>query len=368
MAPKPTIVVTGAAGNLGLRLLTLLGDYNILALDLRPPSGDLAGLPPFAFHATDLGRESSCDQLIHLFREHHVNAVIHLAFVIDPLRTGVLDRRRMWQINVAGTARVMEAIAEVNRLGGTIHKLIIPGSVSSYGPELPGRVKEDFPLGAHTLTYAVHKKESDEVIRARASHLGECSTFLLRPHIFVGHSMQNYLVGALRGTPSTHGRIGRWLTARGKRLPMLLPGGDDYLKKEFQFVHVDDVARLIVHILEKSDTKQGVVVLNVAGRGEPITIREAAEITQARLLRLPGLWLCRKILKKMWDWGISPAPPDSWPYMWGTYCMDLSRLEGFLGAKYHQVIRYTVPEALADSVIVTPPSEDPMDGVPAAKA
>ena len=38
MAQKPTVVVTGAAGNLGLRLLPLLGGYNILALDKRDGS------------------------------------------------------------------------------------------------------------------------------------------------------------------------------------------------------------------------------------------------------------------------------------------------------------------------------------------
>ena len=35
--------------------------------------------------------------------------------MLDPVRAGVLDLDRMWQINVAGTARVMEAITEANR-------------------------------------------------------------------------------------------------------------------------------------------------------------------------------------------------------------------------------------------------------------
>ena len=59
-------------------------------------------------------------------------------------------------------------------------------SVSAYGPETPGPVKEDFPLGAHTLPYAIHKRESDEVVRYRAESLGDCCTYVLRPHIFAG--------------------------------------------------------------------------------------------------------------------------------------------------------------------------------------
>ena len=60
----------------------------------------------------------------------------------------------MWQTNVAGTARVMEAISVVNRTGGHVRQFIFPSSVSAYGPETPGPVKEDFPLRAHTLPYA----------------------------------------------------------------------------------------------------------------------------------------------------------------------------------------------------------------------
>ena len=66
----------------------------------------------------DLGRESSCVKLVRLLRESGAEAVVHLAATADARRNGVTDLERMWQINVAGTARVMEAIAEVNRHGG----------------------------------------------------------------------------------------------------------------------------------------------------------------------------------------------------------------------------------------------------------
>jgi nucleoside-diphosphate-sugar epimerase len=347
-ATKPTVVVTGASGNLGLRLLRQLSDYNIVALDMRAPTPD-AALPSFTFESIDLGAESSCDRLIQILRETSAVAVVHLAFVIDPQRTGVLDKRRMWQINVAGTARVMEAITEVNRLGGNVRTLVIPGSVSSYGPETPLLVNEDHPLGAHTLTYAMHKKEADEVIQARAESLGECTTYLLRPCIFVGHTMQNYLVGALRGTPTGNGRLGAWLRDKGYRLPMLLPMGADYPEKRFQFVHVDDVARLIAHLLRRSEQGAGLHIFNVAGRGEPITIARAAEVAHAKLLRLPGRFACRWLLKVLWDLGICAAPPEALPYMCGSYTMNTHRLQEVLGKDYERIIQYTNESALADS-------------------
>ena len=349
MSERPTVVVTGIAGNLGQRLLPLLNDFSVVGLDLHPPRE----LQPAVFERFDLAQESSCHRLIDLLRATRAVAVVHLAFVIDPVRTGVLDRQRMWQINVAGTARVMEAITDVNRAGdATVTKFIFPSSVSAYGPELPYPVSEDYPLGAHSLPYAMHKQEADEVARLRASKLGPCTTYILRPHIFAGASMQNYLVGSLRGTVGGKGRIADWLRARGTRLPLVLPRGDEYLVKRFQFLHVDDMARLVAWILRRPDRGSGVIVLNVAGRGDSISIHLAARIANQKIVRLPSPRLCRWALALLWRLGISSVPPEALPYMIGSYLMDTSRLRAFLGADYPEVIHYTSEEALADTFSV----------------
>ncbi len=345
-AEKPTVLVTGISGNLGLRLLRQLGDFRVVGVDMAPPAEESALA---AFERIDLGQERSCQQSIELLKSSGATAVVHLAFVIDPIRTGVLDVPRMWQINVAGTARVMEAIAVVNRLGGAVRKFIFPSSVSAYGPELPYPVREDYPLGAHTLPYAIHKQESDEVVRGRAESLGECSTFVLRPNIFTGASMQNYLVGALRGTPTGRGRLGKRMRDKGTRLPMLLPFGAKYLEKRFQFVHVDDMARLIVWILRRPETAAELIVLNVAGRGEPLTLADCARIADSKIKRLPGRGLCRMVLQLMWDLGISGIPPEALPYMIGSYTMNTRKLQEFLGPDYDRVIQHTVESALRDS-------------------
>ena len=347
---KNTVLVTGVAGNLGLRLLGQLLDFHVIGLDLIQPAASTLE----AFERTDLGQESSCDQLVKLLRQTQASALVHLAFVIDPVRTGVLDVGRMWQINVAGTARVMEAIAEVNRMGGSVRKLIIPSSVAAYGPDLPGQVSESFPLGGRTLPYAIHKRESDEVIQMRASHLGHCTTFLLRPHIFAGATMQNYLIGALRGTPTGGGGWGARLRDRGARLPLLLPSGARYLKNRLQFVHVDDVARLIAFILRDQRQHPSPTILNVAGRGDALSYEECITIAQAKTLRLPGKWLCRAVLSILWKVGISGVPPEALTYMTGSYLTSTATLQHFLGRDYENVMRYTVREALADSFVHAP--------------
>jgi nucleoside-diphosphate-sugar epimerase len=340
------VLVTGIAGNLGMRLVPLLGPGRVIGVDMRAPA-DSAALA--RFETIDMGLENSCRQLVSLLREFKVRAVVHLAFVIDPLQTGILDVDRMWQINVAGTGRVMEAIAEVNRQGGSVEKFVFLSSVSAYGPETPALVKEDFPLGAEALPYALHKQECDEVVQFRATRLGGCATYILRPHIFVGATMNNYLVGALRGTPTGKGRLATRARAKGIRLPLLVPAGETYLKKKLQYVHVDDMARLIEFLLDRSPEPETPQIFNVADGGDPLTLQESAAIAKAKFLRLPSKLLCRSILRAMWKMGISGVPPEAFPYIVGSYTMDTSRLQKLLGSSYESVMRYSVSEALADT-------------------
>ena len=343
--PTATVLVTGVSGNLGTRLLPLLSGYRVIGVDLCPPETS----QPIEFHATNLGHESSCRELTQLLRQSGASSVVHLAFVIDPRQAGALDVERTWQINVAGTARVMEAISVVNRTGGGVHQFIFPSSAAAYGPENPGPVAEDSPLRGHTLPYAVHKRESDEVVRYRAESLGECRAYVLRPQIFTGAGIENYLLGALRGSPLGDSRRAARMRARGKRLPVLLPRGKKYEEQCFQFVHVDDVARLIAYVLERPHSDPPVTILNVAGHGEPLSIQTCAEIAQAKITRVPSRVACRLILGMLWKWGISSIPPEALPYMIGSYTMDTTRLQQFLGPDYRHVIQYSMEEALRDS-------------------
>jgi nucleoside-diphosphate-sugar epimerase len=136
---------------------------------------------------------------------------------------------------------------------------------------------------------------------------------------------------------------------RGKRLPCLLPYGSQYLEHRLQFVHVDDMARLLAHIVRKTEPEsQRLTVLNVAGRGEPLTFERCIELARAKLIRVPGQWAFRAVLQVMWKLGISAIPPEALPYITGEYLMDTDRLRKFLGEDYESVIRHTIADAFAD--------------------
>jgi nucleoside-diphosphate-sugar epimerase len=130
----------------------------------------------------------------------------------------------------------------------------------------------------------------------------------------------------------------------------MLPFGQRYLDHRIQFVHVDDIARLIAYILRKEEPEaQRLTVLNVAGRGEPLTFAQCIELAGAKLLRVPGKAAFRQILNLLWKLQISAIPPDAMPYMTGEYIMNTDRLQKFLGRDYEEVIRYTIRDAYVDS-------------------
>jgi len=349
-AQQATVVVTGIAGNLGLRLLPQLTEFRVIGVDRRPPETSLS----VQFQPIDLAQEDSWRELYELFRETQPVAVIHLAFVLDAVRSGVLDVDRMWHINVAGTARVMEAITEANRDQAVIQRFII-SSVAAYGPELPQPVTEEAPLNAHTLPYAIQKAECDKVVQQRAASLRGCSAYMLRPHIFAGATMDNYMIGAFRGTPNGASRRAERMRQEGKRFPCMMPFGQRYLDNRIQFVHVDDVARLIAFLVRKREPEsQRLTVLNVAGRGEPLTFGRCIQMADAKLIRVPGKGAMRLVLKYLWKRKLSAIPPEALPYMTSEYIMNTDRLKNFLGAEYERVIQYTIEDAFADSFVKAP--------------
>jgi len=340
----PSIVVTGISGNLGRRLLPMLSGFRVVGVDFRPLQTDL----PLQFEQMDLGVEASCLEFLRLLREVRPVAVLHLAFVMDAVRTGILDRDRVWQVNVAGTARVMEAVTEANRDWPMVEKFIFLSSVSAYGPGIL-QAKEETPLAAHTYQYGVHKMEADRVVQQRGAALRGCSVYILRPHIFAGASVDNYFMEAFRGIPGGSSKRAARMREQGRRLPCMMPSGKEYLQTRIQFVHIDDVARLIAHILKKNEPEaQRLTVLNVAGRGGPLTYEDCIRLANAKLVRVPTKRAFELVLQFLWKSKISTIPPDVVPYLTSETVMDTSRLEEFLGAEYKSVIRYPIADAFQE--------------------
>ena len=357
----PSIVVTGISGNLGQRLLPMLSGFRVVGTDFRAPHT----AHPLQFVQMDFSLESSCMEFLSLLREVRPVAVVHLAFVMDAIRTGVADHNRIWQSNVAGTARVMEAVTEANREWPMVEKFIFLSSVAAYEPGLSTPATEETPLAAHTYAYGVQKMEADRVVQQRAPALRGCSAYILRPHIFAGAGIDNYFMEAFRGIPGGTSKRAQRMRNEGKRLPCMLPSGEQYLNNRIQFVHIDDVARLVAFILNKTEPEsQRLTILNVAGRGGSLTYAQCVRLANAELLRVPTENLFTLVLRLLWAIRLSTIPPDIAPYMTSDTVMNTSRLEHFLGHEYEDVIRFPVADAFAECF---KSKETKTEAAPAAK-
>lgn len=335
------LLITGLSGNLGRHLAPHFKERLLVGVDLYTPRVEH---PRVEFHSLDLSQPDAPAVLEGVLREAGVRQVVHLAFVLDPMRTGALTRERQWEINVRGTAHLAEAVARVNRRGRQVEHLLYLSSVTSYGPHLPGPVSEDHPQEPHTYTYALHKKESEDVLRARFPELNGCGLTIIRGHIFLGPGVDNFIVTALRGRPSQHTALGRWLRRQGFRLPLLLPQGEQH-QGLYQFMHMEDAARLMAWLCRHYQPGE-LRILNAQGRGAPVTGLQVARLAGIPLLRLPSYKFVGYLYRLFWWLGLSPVPPESFPYFAGAYVMNTERLERLLGEEYPQIVQHSAEEAL----------------------
>lgn len=361
MAAKPTILITGVSGNLGLRLLPQLEECQVIGIDIRPPETSNA---LFRFETVDLAEERSCDQLLDLMRAYRPSAVLHLAFVPRHPREGPPLEQVQWSSNVIGTSRVIEAIAEHNRMVGGVEKFVFTSSFAVYGPQPELPVREEAPLRAQGLPSALQQQEADHTVQTRSGELRKCKTYVLRSHNHAGPGAHNFMLDILRGIPGNERSLGRRLQRRGDRLPLIVSSRGDTLEHKYQFVHVDDMARLIAAIVRRKDADAPLTLLNVAGRGDPLTLRRCAEIAGIAVKQMPTRSLGLRTLRLLWDLGASDIPPAALPYLYGSCALDTSRLRIFLGENYRSTIQHTSEEALRESL--KGPAHRERAGVPGA--
>lgn len=350
-ATKPTIIVTGISSSLGKRLTAFLTDYEVIGVDLKPPDVDMS----LQFVSMDLAKEESCLELTSLIQASKAIGVVHLAFLAAQTGPDISDADRLWHNNVAGTARVMEAITEANRELHIVEKFIYPSSGLVYGTALSAAATEDSAFSDQISSeqiplYVQQLVEADNVVKERAPALRGCSIFMLRPQALVGADFQNYIVDAFRGTVQGTNRHAVRLRSKGKKLSYVLPFGDDYLQNRMQFVHVDDLMRLISYILARTEPEsQRLTVLNIAGRGDALTLQQCVAVSKAELRRVPGKWVAQHMLERRWKAGISSVPPELLPYLIEQSLLDTDRLRKFLGPDYESVIHFTNADAFSDS-------------------
>jgi UDP-glucose 4-epimerase len=272
-------LISGGSGYIGTRLTELLAEREeterIVNIDVRRPA---TSLPKASFERCDVRDAKAVQQLLE---REEIDCLIHLAFILDPIR----DEARMYDVDVNGTVAVLRAASEA----GT-GQVLVTSSATAYGafPDNPKPIAEDWPVRGHPeFAYARDKADMDRVCQLWAANHDDRVMTIVRPCIVFGPSVNNYIVRAWENQPF---------------FPHL-----DGVDEEFQLVHEDDLVAGLVGLL---DGKHG-GAFNVAGDGT-MTWREGAELLGTRTRRM-SFRLAYNIAKASWMLHLprSEAPPGN---------------------------------------------------------
>lgn len=307
-----TVAITGAGGYLGRRLVHALvaepAVERVLAFDLQAPPEPLP--EGVVFDRLDVRDPALAARL------DGVDVVVHLAFVMDPIR----DENLMHDVNVNGSRNVFTCAAKAG-----VARVVYTSSGVAYGahPDNDFPLTEDSPLRANLdFNYAAHKLEVELVLaEVRADQPGT-RFCVLRPAIVFGPHVDN-----------------AW--SHQLELPALLvPAGADV---RLQFVHEDDVAACLVHcVLDDLDGAYNLCPDDHVG------LERIAELAGKRVLRLPEQSLYAA-LERAWRLGLGEAPAGMLHYVVHPWVMSPAKLAaaGFTCSR-------TSEQALAETLAALP--------------
>jgi UDP-glucose 4-epimerase len=189
MTPYRSVLVTGADGYIGRRLIAALAAdrrqlTTIVAGDLRPvlPERQLGGV---IYLAADIGSP----ELAGAIDKYRVDVVVHLAAIVTPGRHS--DRRKEYKVDVLGTQNVLKAC-----IASGVRKLIYTSSGAAYGyhADNPTWLDENDAIrGNPEFAYAYHKRLVEEMLaRCRSEHPG-LQQLIFRPGTILGAGTRNQI-------------------------------------------------------------------------------------------------------------------------------------------------------------------------------
>jgi nucleoside-diphosphate-sugar epimerase len=283
------VAVTGIAGYLGQRLLSLLDSDRdidrVVGVDLAEP---MTVSPKLEFHQMDV-RDARLGKVLA-----GADVVVHLAFVLNPIR----DEERMRAVNVDGTRNVLEAAAAAGA-----RKFIYPSSATVYGayPDNDFPLSESSPLRANPdFSYAAHKLATERLIEAFRQEHPDVVVTVFRPAIVFGPNVENFISRLLEAP--------RYTTVKGYEPPL-------------QLVHEEDVADALMLAIGRELSG----VYNVAADGW-LSAAEVLQTSGKKRVELPEA-VAFSLAERLWRLGLSQAPPGELHFVMHPWVVDNAKLK-----------------------------------------
>jgi len=277
------VIVTGATGNLGTRVVQSLRSSEqvgeIVAVARHLPPVPLEG-------TTFVQADVSKDDLVSVFKG--ADAVIHLAWLLQPSH----DEQMLERVNVIGSRRVFDAVVCTK-----VPKIIVASSVGSYSMSPKDRlVDESWPTGGISTSLYSQQKVAVE----RQMDVLEQD----HPNLIVTRVRTSLVFQRLAGSEIKRLFLGS-LVPRAMFRPSMIPFVPDLEQLRFQIVNAEDVGQAFRLAVERNVC--GAFNLAADPVLDPNTLSEALD---ARRIRISAKTL-RRFMAASYRLRLHPSDP-SW--------------------------------------------------------
>jgi UDP-glucose 4-epimerase len=288
-------LITGGSGYIGGALTDELSARDeterIVAVDIKPPPRHW---PKHEFVKGDVRDGAMIRQLLE---RHEIDALIHLAFILNPSR----DDAMMYDVDVNGAQATLQAASDA----GT-QQVMVTTSATAYGafPDNPKPIAEDWPVrGVPDFPYARDKAEADRLCQLWAAQHPDRVMTIVRPSIVFGPSVDNYIVRSFENNPF---------------VPIM-----DGVDEEFQLVHEEDVATALIALLDGKCPG----AFNLAGDGT-LTWGRAAELLGKKTRQI-SLKNMKRFNGLMWRLHVprTEAPPGNLDFIRYPWVVSTEKLK-----------------------------------------
>ena len=260
------LLVTGASGDIGTRLITRLIDsktenegLELYTTDIKPltvskPNSNSSGVKSLDHKQCDI----RSDELHHWIESIKPDVIVHLASIVQLPEAMKLEEA--FDIDVNATERLLDIASKTG-----VGKFVVTSSGAAYGywPDNPEWIDENLPVrGNDDYFYSKHKKHIENLLlRFRENH-PHLKQVVLRPGTVLGPNFSN---------PITNLFAKKRITG--------IAGSDS----PFVIIWVDDLVEYLVESIHSNI--EG--VFNVAGDGA-LTLPQIAKILNKPFIAVPA--------------------------------------------------------------------------------